>query len=164
MTIPLERLRARILASINVDGDGCWIWQKTGGPNGYGTFALGGGNNIGAHRASYAAFNGCIPAGMDVCHKCDVRLCVNPNHLFLGTRAENIRDAAAKQRLSRTHQAKGADHPSAKLDDSAVLEILARLKHGEPKARIARSYGVSDRIVLLIARRELWKHVPRIEA
>lgn len=151
----------RILASIHVDENGCWIWQKTLSNNGYGSFSLGGGRNIRAHRASFAAFNGPIPDGMNVCHRCDVRACVNPEHLFLGTQSDNIRDAASKGRVCRTVRARGGLHPSAKLTDSDVLAILSRLRDGEPKAQLARVFGVSDRTILLIARGESWKHISR---
>lgn len=156
-----DRASKRIKASVTIDENGCWIWGKSCSRNGYGSFALGGGHNIRAHRASYEVFKGEIPDGLDVCHKCDVRRCVNPDHLFLGTRSENILDASAKGRVSRTHQKKGTEHPSAKLDDAKVREILRRLDAGEAKAVIARDFAVSDRIILLISRNELWRHIPR---
>lgn len=157
----IERYRSRIKASIVVDDRGCWIWQKKKARNGYGDFAFGGGKNGRAHRVSYEVFIGPIPHSMDVCHRCDVRACVNPEHLFAGSRSENILDASAKGRVSRTHQKKGSNHPSAKLDENKVTEVLRRLDAGDAKAAIARDFGVSDRIVLLISRGELWRHVPR---
>ncbi|RWN33445.1 HNH endonuclease [Mesorhizobium sp.] len=157
----IARYKDRLCASVAIDANGCWIWQKNRARNGYGTFAYGGGKNGRAHRVSYEVFNGPIPQGLDVCHRCDVRPCVNPAHLFVGTRSENILDAATKNRVSRTHQKKGAEHPSAKLDDDRVGIILRMLKDGEPKARIARQFGVSDRVILLIDRGTLWPHVAR---
>lgn len=156
-----DRYQRRIRASVVMDERGCWIWQKKRSRNGYGELGYGGGKNARAHRVSYEVFNGPIGERLDVCHRCDVRACVNPAHLFLGTRSDNLRDASAKNRTSRTHQKKGAAHPSAKLTDATVLSILARLKAGEPKARIARSVGVSDRVILLISRGEAWAHIPR---
>lgn len=153
-----NRYRERILSSVKEDENGCWLWQKAITRNGYGNFALGGGTNRGAHRVSYFAFKGDIPDGMDVCHTCDVRDCVNPSHLFIGSRSDNILDASRKNRVSRTHQKKGSGHPASKLTEGDVPTILRRLQSGEPKASIARSYGVSDRIILLISRGDLWRH------
>lgn len=154
----------RIKGSVTVSSAGCWLWNKTRARNGYGSFALGGGRNVRAHRASYEAFIGPIPAGLNVCHRCDVRACVNPEHLFLGTQSENVLDAVRKGRHSRANRARGAAHPSAKLTEAHVTDILRHLGRGETKTSIARLFGVSDRTVLLIARGETWKHVTRLEA
>lgn len=155
----LRRYQTRILASVEVDANGCWIWQKKRSRNGYGDFAFGGGKNGRAHRVSYAAFVGPIPNGMDVCHKCDVRPCVNPNHLFVGTRSQNILDAVRKGRICRDRRVRGEQHHASKLTASAVRDIRERLANGEAKASIARSYSVSDRTILLISRNEIWAHV-----
>lgn len=151
--------RERIYASVIIDEASCWIWQKAITRNGYGNFALGGGVNRGAHRVSYFAFTGDLPGGLDVCHRCDVRSCVNPDHLFVGTRSENILDASKKNRVSRDHQKKGSSHPASKLTEMDIPVIRARLASGDAKARIARDYGVTDRVILLIARRQAWRHV-----
>lgn len=157
----IERIKRRIRASITVDVAGCWIWEKTRSRNGYGTFAFGGGKNARAHRVSYQAFVGAIPTGFDICHKCDVRSCVNPEHLFAGTRSENILDAAKKNRVSRTHQPKGSRHPSAKLSEADVLEILRLLRDGVPPIAISERYQVTDTSIRLIAKGRSWRHVER---
>lgn len=149
----------RIALSALIDAHGCWIWQKKLSNNGYGEYAFGKGKNGRAHRVSYFAHVGEIPDGMDVCHRCDVRACVNPDHLFLGSRSDNLQDASRKRRLSRTHQKKGSAHPASKLREEDIPVIRRRLETGHPKARIARDYGISDRVVLLIARGEAWRHV-----
>lgn len=161
MLTKAERFASRIKESIRIDGNGCWIWRKSKSWNGYGRFATGGGGNARAHRISYAVFIGPIPAGLEVCHKCDVRSCVNPDHLFVGSRTDNLQDASRKGRLSRTHGKKGSAHPAAKLTEDQIDEILILLAEGKPKAEIGRLFGVTDRIILLIHRGELWKHVLR---
>lgn len=162
--ITKERMAERIVSSMAIDNNGCWIWNKTVSNNGYGTFAFGGGKNARAHRISYIAFRGEVPPGMDVCHKCDVRRCVNPDHLFVGTRSENLLDASAKGRLPRTKTVRGSTHPSSKLTESLVGEILLALRSGEARASLSRRYAISQRVVLLISRGEAWKHVPRAAA
>lgn len=78
---------------------GCWIWLAGCGSGGYGKAHIRGVGGVPAHRASWMITNGPIPAGMFVCHHCDVRNCVNPAQLFLGTQRDNIRDASEKGRL-----------------------------------------------------------------
>ena len=87
--------------SMPVTESGCWIWIGSAGAGKshmpYGDFRRNG-EYFTAHRASYQAFKGAIPEGMQVLHRCDVSLCVNPSHLFLGTNAQNIADSMAKGR------------------------------------------------------------------
>jgi len=79
--------------------DGCWLWIGTKAPNGYGSFSLHGGKVL-AHRFSYMQAFGAISENMQVCHRCDIRDCVRPDHLFLGTQSDNMRDASAKKRMA----------------------------------------------------------------
>lgn len=107
--------KERLLAGCKPDDAGCWIWQKgrgSGSPtHRYGRISHEG-VPINAHRASWIVHRGPIPSGIEVLHKCDVPLCVNPEHLFLGTKGDNMRDMAAKGRALnnndyKTHCPKG---------------------------------------------------------
>jgi len=80
--------------------DACWLWTGYRDPNGYGSLGVDCKNRL-AHRFSFELHNGAIPAGLFICHKCDVPSCVNPNHLFAGTQKENMMDCSRKGRAPR---------------------------------------------------------------
>lgn len=108
----------------------CWPWLGAGKGNGYGHTSQGG-----AHRRAYELLVGPIPDGMDVCHSCDNRACINPDHLFLGTRAENMEDMKLKGR--------GAGGNRKHLTESMVQEIRRRLAAGTPPRTIADVMNVN---------------------
>lgn len=107
MTTTYERFWAKVRKSDN----GCWEWTANGNNYGYGKLRVGSRTDgsrrsIRAHRLAYELACGPIPVGMNVCHRCDNRRCVRPDHLFLGTTQDNIRDRVAKGRSSNAHKGK----------------------------------------------------------
>ncbi len=123
----------------------CWLWTGRTKPPGYGalqTGPLGARRTVFAHRFAWEVANGPIPAGMFVCHSCDVPLCCNPAHLFLGTQADNMADMDRKGRRYPPPPCrfKGQDQNNAKLCNAEVLEIRASR---EPLRTLAERYGVS---------------------
>lgn len=133
------------------EGDGCWLWTGQLTKGGYGITANG--KTVSAHRVSYEMHYGPIPKGMCVLHKCDVRHCVRPDHLRLGTHRENIHDMIAKGR-QRWVCLKGEDSGRAKLTETAVLDI--RTRRMSLKA-FGRLYGVHANTVRAAQRGDSWK-------
>ena len=147
--------KGRILRSIKVNNEtGCWEWMACKGRHGYGHLRYKGPVVL-AHRLSYTMWRGPIPKGKCVLHHCDNRGCVNPQHLFVGTREDNMRDAMAKGRIAR-----GELHVHSVLNEDDVRDIRRRLANAETQVSIARDYGVCGNAIWSIARGRTWKHVP----
>ncbi len=157
-------VRERFDAKWKLDQDtGCHVW--TGGRNnhGYGKLYADGEKRY-AHRLAWELENGPIPDGLHVCHQCDNPPCVNPTHLFIGTRYDNLRDAASKGRCGpqRYHDRYpyGELVGNSKLKDTDVIDIRRRLVTGEMQVTLAREYGVHKTLISCIARRTIWRHLP----
>jgi hypothetical protein len=131
--------------------DTCWLWEAQITRSGYGSFSMDGRKRL-AHRLAYELTHGPIPPGLCVCHRCDVRHCVNPAHLFLGTVGDNQRDA---QRKGRLH---GANRPATRLSSEEVASIRREYVPGKVGyQRLARRYGVANRTIYQIVNRLTWK-------
>jgi hypothetical protein len=124
-----------------VDRSGeCWIWTGAKYQGGYGCLKVNR-QNRSAHRFSWELENGAIPDGFFVCHHCDNPSCIRPDHLFLGTQADNMRDAHRKGRLMDVAHL-------CKLSDDQIAEIRRRYAAGETTQRaLAREYGVTHEYI-----------------
>lgn len=144
-----ERFFSRVAHEPNT---GCWLWFGATTSTGYGTLSV---RNVRvlAHRFSYELHHAEIPAGMLVCHTCDVRCCVNPEHLFLGDATANAVDASRKGRLAR-----GERHATARLTRADVARIR-RASH-RSTADLARELRVSPQTVWAARVGKTWRHVP----
>ncbi len=133
---------------------GCWLWTAHTNGGGYGTFKIAG-RQVLAHRVSWTHYVGPIQDDLRVLHRCDVRSCVNPAHLFLGTLSDNMRDMVAKGR--QVLGAVGEQQWKARLTAAQVLAIRADTR---PGPAIAREYGVCTSTVFRVRRRNGWRHLP----
>lgn len=157
--------------SIPEPNSGCFLWERRLDKDGYGTGSWRG-YTAKAHRLAWEAKTGARPGNLHVCHTCDVRACVNPDHLWLGTNADNTADRDRKGRASvgesharsflkselwRKRIPRGERHPRAKLTVSKVVAIRT-----DPRSArlIAEEHGVSRDLIRLIRARKVWAHVP----
>jgi hypothetical protein len=131
---------------------GCMEWTRTLNQGGYGTLKYKQKGRM-AHRFMWEYKNGLIPDGLHVCHKCDNRKCINPDHLFLGTAKDNMQDMLAK---NRANKAKGEDSFFAKLSSEQITAIRSDIR---PQHVIAKDYGICQANVCLIKKRQTWAHV-----
>ncbi len=146
------------------------LWPKSKFPNGYGQTKYKR-ENMGAHSVAWIKRYGAVPVGLQVCHSCDVKACVNVDHLFLGTHQQNMDDKVKKNR-----QAKGREHGirclvkhrvfckgekchTAKLKEKDVLEIRQLVSYGYKHTHISELYSISRSVISAISVRKTWKHI-----
>lgn len=152
-----ERFNEKYIPEPN---SGCWIWTASCiSQHRYGFFRYK--NTTKAHRASWMLHHGDIPKGMLVCHKCDVRECVNPDHLFLGTHLDNNRDRDRKGRhvwklIPNEAKDRGEACHRAKITESDVRAIRAS---SLGLTEMGRLYGLAPRTIWQIRTRKTWGHV-----
>ena len=155
-TLTKKQIRA-FWAKVDKRGpDDCWLWTASGH---YGAFRAGG-RQLRATRLSFILANGDVPLHLDVCHNCpggDNPLCVNPAHLFLGTRKRNLQDCVEKD---RKNAARGVAAGKSKLAPAQVYEIRRRYDAGEGSFVIAKDFGITGQSVGAIGLRKSWKHLP----
>lgn len=166
---------ARVTAILaGFEGGSCWIWPKAKTRDGYGQLSNRiGGRNVPAyaHRVAHLIATGSSADGMDVCHRCDNPACINPDHLFEGTAADNLRDMASKGRgnrgkklpIGKRHWAsqnpervRGVANGNARLTEADVREIRSSTLRG---ARLAERFGVSQTLISNIRRGKCWPGV-----
>lgn len=134
--------------------ESCWLWTGSIKSHGYGKIGIDG-KSIRAHRYAYELFRGPIPEGLIVCHKCDNRACVNPDHLFLGTFADNNADTKKKGR-----SAWGEKNVNAKLSCYHVSQIRKLYNSGKYSFReLGKLYNVTGTLVWCIVRNKIWKRI-----
>lgn len=151
---PRQHVSERFMDKVEKDPvTGCWIWTARRSARGYGEVKARRKKER-AHRVAYELYVGPIPKGMCVLHRCDNPPCVNPEHLFLGTVAENNRDMAEKHRSTI-----GTKSANAKLSPALVMAARRAHRLGVPKKRIARALGVASTTIRQAIKGDTWSHV-----
>lgn len=138
---------------------GCWLWSNAPGAGGYGTVRYDGRDQK-AHRVSWALHRGYMPPrDIKVCHRCDTPPCVNPDHLWLGTQADNVADMMAKGR-HRAVGCVGSENPMSALTEDDVWAIRGLIRQTNiPQAKIGKMFGVSQMTISRISTYATWPHV-----
>lgn len=152
-TIPIPSLFRHYRKRTRLGPKGCWLWLGCKTKRGYGRVTFQQRNFI-LHRLVWSILKGPVPRGIDVCHRCDIPACWNVDHLFLGTRQDNLSDAVAKGRMAR-----GSAHYNARLRESDIEDIRRRLLVGHTHREIADSYCVVRETISQIAQRKNWAWV-----
>lgn len=145
----IDRLLSKILVNAET---GCWNWTGAKYDSGYGQFYVRS-KHYKAHRISYELHCKEIPTGLHVLHRCDNRGCVNPDHLFLGTNADNMADKVTKGRQSHTGIL-GSANGRARLTDADVAAIRSAI--GTTHHALAAQYGISQPQISLIRSGKRW--------
>jgi hypothetical protein len=132
---------------------GCWVWRRATHGRGYGVLRENG-KNVSAHRRAYELATGVkIPRELDACHSCDNPRCVNPSHVFPGSRRDNMRDCSNKGRI-RIPLLSGEYLPQSKLTMDSVARIRA---DDRPASAVAAAYGVCKSTITNIRRGKTWR-------
>lgn len=145
----IQRFESYIIPEPNT---GCWIWLGCTMETGYGRFNLNKRNTF-AHRVSYALYKSNAPSGLLICHTCDNRWCVNPDHLYIGTHSENNLDAYRRRKRKNIQ---GVNGSNTKLCNEDVFFIRSSQL---TRKLLAEKFNVSVPLIGKIQRRLLWKHI-----
>lgn len=152
------RTEAEFWSNVQIaDEDSCWLWTRALSDAGYGKVWWDDEVRY-THRVAYELERGEITAGLCVCHSCDTPRCVNPAHLWLGTKGDNNADANAKGRSSGG-SSPGEMNPVARLTASIVRVIRKRVAAGEQHTAIARELGVCKQTIGNVVSGKTWSHV-----
>ena len=152
-----ERFLLRVSPEPN---SGCWLWDGAWRSDGYGASTSPGFKGTKqAHIVSWLLFRGPIPNGLFVLHRCDIRPCVNPAHLFLGTAKDNHDDCKNKDRDVPPPLKRGESHGSAKLTECLVRHLRDERAAGVAFRELARRHGLDRRTITQAINRETWAHV-----
>lgn len=132
----------------------CWLWTGSKYSDGYGRTKRFKKYRL-CHKISYELHKGPVPIGIFVCHSCDIRSCVNPNHLWLGTHNDNMKDMVKKKR-SKNGIMRGEKNPMAILFEVDVKAIKLAISDGETNVSIGKRFGVHHSTISAIKRKKNW--------
>ena len=159
--VKMQAIMTRLMQHCHIDGNGCWIWTGCRSQGGYGKthICIGKGavRRISAHRLIAHLFYGLdlTDRSNQANHKCDVRLCFNPDHIYVGSQKQNVADCMQRKRRA---DIRGNRNPQTKLTETQVRSIQDRCATGPrgTKTKIAREYGISEALVRKISMGTVW--------
>lgn len=164
-TVPIEKRFWKYIKKTEY----CWEWIGSKDRKGYGKLwesQFETRKIKAAHRLSYELHKGSINDHLCVCHKCNNPACVNPDHLYLGTQAENMKDAVDQGRTKKSQQwidnQKGSNNPASKVTENQVREIrkiMSTQNYRGLQAELCRKYGVNKTTIRYIVCRKTWIHI-----
>lgn len=166
----MTEIMEKIFQRVKVDKNGCWIWQEGKATDGYGQTRIGADSTRLVHRIMYREAYGDFDRKLLICHRCDVVACCNPEHLFIGTNSDNVRDAAKKGRMAKGKNngaytcpekvRRGIENGNAKLTEDIVRTIRDEYSNGNiSQLKLGQKYGVSEHTIWTIVHHKTWKHV-----
>lgn len=154
-------IKCRLLNRIEKINE-CWEWQGMLNNHGYGVIVTENKRKY-AHRESYKEFIGEIPNSKCVCHTCDNPKCINPKHLWIGTREDNNKDTVKKGRhnygINLIPAMKGEKSPNSKLKNEDIFDIRQMLEKNIKRKEIEKKYKISRGHLSMIANRQIWNHI-----
>lgn len=149
----------RFLTKVCFGLSDCWYWFGCTDEIGYGRLVHYKGENK-AHRISWLLFKGDIPKGLKVLHKCDIRNCVNPDHLFLGTQKENVQDMFKKGRQHSNRAPEGERNHMSKLTEEKVKSIRDLHSKGTiTQKALSAMFNVSPMTICRVVNKKLWRNI-----
>jgi hypothetical protein len=169
---PRGPLARRFWSKVDRSGEH-WLWQAAVDQQGYGTIRLvvnGRSVIVKAHRLAYLLDRGSLPRNLYVLHCCDIPACVRPDHLFIGTAADNSADMAAKGRAPMVrhpelaHANRGSGNGHSRLSEGQVAEIKGRRAAGETLTSLGARFGVHYTTIQQIVTGKTWRHVQAADA
>ena len=152
---PGKTIKQRFDERVFYSPDGCWYWTGSKFKAGYGSLLIEGKSKQ-AHRVSYQLHKGEITNGLFVCHTCDNKICVNPDHLWLGTCLDNVKDMIDK---GRQVILRGEQIGNSKLTEKKVRQILIKRAKGISTFKLAKEYKVDITSIQKILRGATWRHI-----
>jgi hypothetical protein len=150
-----EDINRRIKENIIINENNCWIWQKSKYKNGYARISFMGKYHL-LHRLSYVLYKGNIEPKNVVCHSCDVRNCVNPDHLWTGTYKENSQDMVKKGRIKNQFGEKNSRH---RMTNEKIIEFKKLRENGYSLKKLAKLYNIGYGTAQAISSGRTWNKV-----
>lgn len=150
-----QPIKSRLLNKIKIVKD-CWIWTGAKLRSGYGTISLRN-KTYTTHRISYLIFRGALERSLEVCHKCNNKSCIRPDHLYLATRKKNAEDASRDNLLLKGEKCSISKLSLKKID--SIRKLYRKNKRGFGCYKLAQDFAVHPSTIYRVVKNRTWKNV-----